>query len=170
MFLPCWRALGSLALILSPTTLKEFEGHGFQPHRLLKSFVVTLKGKIFLVDIKVVDAPLDYNFLLGHSWFYVMIVIACSVFRILQFLHQRNIIIVDQLEYITPYLNNVTTNNVPFLGQNNFESVGVGLLKDFLSHGGFSFSFSSHHAIFHIKHGFDLGATILQFISSFGST
>jgi len=59
-----------------------------------------------------------------------MIVIASSVFHILQFSHQGNIINVDQLEYTTPDLNNVTENNVPFLGQNNFESVGVGLLKD----------------------------------------
>jgi hypothetical protein len=78
----------------------------------------------------VVDAPLDYNLLLGHSWFYAMTVIASSVFRILRFPHQGKIIIVDQLEYTTPDLHNVATNNVPFLGHNGFESVGVGLLKD----------------------------------------
>jgi hypothetical protein len=130
MSFPCWRALGSPTLTPSPTTLKAFDGHGFQPHGLLQYFVVTLKGKTVSVDIEVVDVPLDYNLLLGHSWFYAMTVIASSVFRILRFPHQGNIIIVDQLEYTTPDLNNVTTNNVPFLGQNNFESVGVGLLKD----------------------------------------
>ena len=59
MSFPCWRALGSPALIPSQTTLKVFDGNGFQPHRLLKYFVMTLKGKIVLVDIEVVDAPLD---------------------------------------------------------------------------------------------------------------
>jgi hypothetical protein len=58
----------------SPTTLKAFDGHGFQPHRLLQYFTVTLKGKTISVDIEVVDAPLDYNLLLGHSWFYAMTV------------------------------------------------------------------------------------------------
>jgi len=53
-----------------------------------------------------------------------------SVFRILRFPHQGKIITVDQLEYTTPYLHNVAVNNVPFLGRNGFESVGVGLLKD----------------------------------------
>jgi hypothetical protein len=130
MYFPCWRALGSPTLTPSPTTLKAFDGHGFQPHGLLQYFIVTLKGKTVSVDIEVVDVPLDYNLLLGRSWFYAMTVIASSVFRILRFPHQGNIIIVDQLEYTTPDLNNVTTNNVPFLGQNNFESVGVGLLKD----------------------------------------
>jgi hypothetical protein len=32
MSFPCWRALGSPSLISSPTTLKAFDGHGFQPH------------------------------------------------------------------------------------------------------------------------------------------
>jgi hypothetical protein len=130
MSFPCWRALGSSTLTLSPTTLKGFHGHGFQPHEILQYFVVTLKGKTVSFDIKVVDVPLYYNFLLGHSWFYEMTTIAYSVFCILRFPHQGNIITIDQLEYTTPYLNNVTKNNVPFLGQNNFESVGVGLLKD----------------------------------------
>jgi hypothetical protein len=130
MSFPCWRALGSPKLTQSPTTLKAFDGHGFQPHRLLQYFTVTLKGKTVSVDIEVVDAPLDYNLLLGHSWFYAMTVITSSMFHILRFPHQGKIIIVDQLDYITPDLHNVAVNNVPFLGQSSLESVGVGLLKD----------------------------------------
>jgi hypothetical protein len=83
MSLPCWRALGSLALISSPTNLKVFDGHGFQPHGLLKSFTMTLKSKTILVDIEVVDAPLDYNLLLARSWFYAMTVLTSSMFHIL---------------------------------------------------------------------------------------
>jgi len=130
MYFPCWRALHSLALIPSPTSLKFFDGHGFQPHGVLKSFIVTLKDKNVLFHIKVVDAPLDYNFLLGHSWFYAMTLVASSVFCILRFPRQGKIIIVDKLEFKTPDLSNVATNNLPFLGHNNFESVGVGILKD----------------------------------------
>jgi hypothetical protein len=55
MYLSCWRAIGSPKLNQSPTTLKSFDGHGFQPHRLLQSFVVELKGKTIYVDIEVVD-------------------------------------------------------------------------------------------------------------------
>jgi hypothetical protein len=84
---PCWRSQGSPKLISSPTTLKVFDGRGFQPHGLLQYFVVTLKGKTILVDIEVVDVPLDYNLLLGHSWFYAMIVVASAVFCVLRFLH-----------------------------------------------------------------------------------
>jgi hypothetical protein len=83
MSLPCWRALGSPTLTQYHTTLKVFDGCGFQPHRLLQYFVVTLKGKIVSLDIEVVDAPLDYNLLLGHTWFYAMTVITYLVFCIL---------------------------------------------------------------------------------------
>jgi hypothetical protein len=82
-YFPYCRALSYPTLTPSPTTLKEFDGHGFQPHRLLQYFVVTLKGKTISVDIEVVDAPLDYNLLLGRSWFYAMTIISSSMFRIL---------------------------------------------------------------------------------------
>jgi hypothetical protein len=76
--------------------------------------------------------PLDYNFFLGHSWFYAMTIITSLVFCILQFPHQGKIVTVDQLDYCTPDLHNSSANNVPFLGHSSleYESVGVGLLKD----------------------------------------
>jgi hypothetical protein len=80
----------------------------------------------------VVDAPMDYNLLLGHSWFYAMTIVTSLVFRILQFPHQGKIVIVDQLDYCTPDLNNFVMKTICFLGQSNlnYESVGGGLLKD----------------------------------------
>jgi hypothetical protein len=83
MSLSCWRALSSPKFNQSPTTLKAFYGCGFHTHRILQYFTVTLKGKKIPVDIEVVDAPLDYNLLLGHSWFYAMIAVASTVFHIL---------------------------------------------------------------------------------------
>jgi hypothetical protein len=71
MSFPCWRTLGSPTLSQSPTTLKEFDGRGFQPHGLLQYFAVTLKGKLFRLISKWL-MPLDYNLLLGCSWFYAM--------------------------------------------------------------------------------------------------
>jgi hypothetical protein len=61
-----------------------------------------------------------------------MIVVASSIFLLLQFPHQGKIVIVDQLDYCTLDINNHSKNNIPFLGHSNFEyeSVGVGLLKD----------------------------------------
>ena len=130
MYFPFWRVIGSPKLTSSLTTLKVFDGRIFQPHRLLLYFTVTLKGKTISIDIEVVDVPLDYNLLLGCSWFYAMTVIASSVFRILRFPHQEKIITAVHLDYTTPYLHNAAANNVPFLGHSGFESVEVGLLKD----------------------------------------
>jgi hypothetical protein len=47
-----------------------------------------LGGKTMCVDVEVVDAPLDYNLLLGHSWTYAMQVVVATVFQVLLFPHE----------------------------------------------------------------------------------
>jgi hypothetical protein len=91
-----------------------------------------LGGKTIIVDVEVVDAPLDYNLLLGRSWFYSMTFVASSVFRCVQFPHQGKIVTVDQLDFFAADAHAPATNNIPFLGDHKitYESVGVGLLKD----------------------------------------
>ena len=42
MSLSCWRAIGSPKINHSPTTLKDFDGHGFQPYGLLPVIDVEL--------------------------------------------------------------------------------------------------------------------------------
>jgi hypothetical protein len=93
---------------------------------------VELKGIHVFVIIEVVDAPLDYNLLLGHTWFYEIPIITSSLFHLLQFLYQWKIMIIDQLDSYMPDINNQLANNVPFLGHFNleYESVGVGLHND----------------------------------------
>ena len=49
--------------------------------------------------MEVVDAPLDYNLLLGRSWSYVITAVVSSVFRFIMFPHQGNIVKVDQPSY-----------------------------------------------------------------------
>jgi hypothetical protein len=69
MSLACWKGLKSPALKKSPTMLRAFDGRGFHPHGILQSLPIHLGGKNVTVDVEVVDAPLDYNLLLGRSWF-----------------------------------------------------------------------------------------------------
>jgi hypothetical protein len=132
MSLAYWKGLKSPALNKSPTMLRAFDGQGFHPHVLLQSLAVQLGGKTVTVDVEVVDAPLDYNLLLGRSWFCTMTVVASSVFQCVQFTHQGKIVTVDQLDLCTPEARVPVTNNIPFLGDHlvTYESVGVGLLKD----------------------------------------
>ena len=78
--LSCWKALGSPELVTSPMTLKVFYGRGFQPHGLISALAVELGGGNRFIQVEVVDAPLDYNLLLGRNWFYSMTVVASTVF------------------------------------------------------------------------------------------
>jgi hypothetical protein len=90
-----------------------------------------LGGKTDIVDVEVVDAPLDYNLLLGRSWFYAMTVISSSVFRCVEFPHQGKIVTVDHLDFCMTDAHAPSTKNIPFLGDHKitYESVGVGFLK-----------------------------------------
>ena len=80
MSLSCWRAIGSSDINQSLTTLKAFDGHGFKPYGILNYFPVEMGDKTMSIDIKVVDDPLDYNLLLGHSWFYALSAVSSSIF------------------------------------------------------------------------------------------
>jgi hypothetical protein len=48
--------------------LKVFDSHSFKPHGIIIDFIVKLGVKTISIEVEVVDAPLDYNILLGISW------------------------------------------------------------------------------------------------------
>ena len=72
MSLSCWRAIGSLEINRFPTTLKDFDGCRFQHYGLLPAIHVELGGNSVSIHIEFINAPLDYNLLLGCNWFYAM--------------------------------------------------------------------------------------------------
>ena len=106
---------------------------------------VELGGKIVSIQVEVVDAPLDYNLLLGRNWFYAMTVVTFTVFRTLQFPHLGRIVTIDQLDLCTPDVTTPTTNNISLLGQSPppYQSIRVGMLKDSALMGVFSSTHSS---------------------------
>jgi len=73
-----------------------------QPLDMYCKCLVTLAGKTIHVDIKVIDAPLNYNILLGRSYIYAMLAIASAVFRKMCFPHEGKIVTIDQLTYYEP--------------------------------------------------------------------
>jgi hypothetical protein len=115
----------------SNTMLKEFDGHMFQPHGIITTFPIELGGKTIFVEVEVVDSPLEYNLLLGHTWFYEMMTFISSVFQVLHFPHQGNIITIDQLAFYTLNLRTNAGSNVPFVGdsKSDYMSVGVRMFK-----------------------------------------
>ena len=56
----------------SATMLTTFYGRSFQPHGILPSLKVHFGEKTIAIEVEVVDAPLDYNLLLGRNWMYSM--------------------------------------------------------------------------------------------------
>jgi hypothetical protein len=102
MSLACWKAIGQPGLSLSPTLLMEFDGRSFRPHGIIPSFPVQLGGKTMCVKVEVVDAPLDYNLLLGRIWTYAMHAVVATVFWVLCFPHEGQIVTIDQLSFSHP--------------------------------------------------------------------
>ena len=80
MSLACWKGLSSPTLSLSMNMLTTFDGRSFRPHGILPSLKVHLGGKTVAIEVEVVDAPLDYNLLLGRNYMYNMQVVASSIF------------------------------------------------------------------------------------------
>ena len=67
MSFSCWKGIGSPELSKSTTMLTIFYGRLFRPHGILPSLKVRLGGKTVAIEVEVVDAPLDYNLLLGRN-------------------------------------------------------------------------------------------------------
>ena len=97
MSLSCWKGLGSPMLSQSSNMLTTFDGRSFQPHGILASLEVQLGGKTVVIEVEVVDAPLNYNLLLGRNWMYNMQSIASSLLRVVCFLFNGKIITIDQM-------------------------------------------------------------------------
>jgi hypothetical protein len=95
MSLVYWKAISSSTLSKSSNMLTAFDGHSFCPHGILPAFSVQLGGKTVEVEVEVFDAPLDYNLLLGRNWTYAMVIIVSSIFRVLCFPHQGDIVTIN---------------------------------------------------------------------------
>ena len=85
MSLAYWKGLCSPTLSKSRTMLNSFDGRSFWSHGILPSLEVQLGGKTMLIEVKVVDAPLDYIILLGRNWIYNMKAIVSSLFSMIFF-------------------------------------------------------------------------------------
>ena len=82
MYLACWKGLGSPELSKFGTMLTAFDGRSFHPHGILPSLKVCLGEKTIAIEVEVVDAPLDYNLLLGRNWIYAMKAVVSSVIHV----------------------------------------------------------------------------------------
>jgi hypothetical protein len=97
-----WQKLDSPELVPFSITLRAYDGRPSSPEGLFQNFPIELGGKTILIDIEVIDAPLDYNILFGCSYMYDMKVVASFLFRTMMFPHNGKIVTIDQLTHYEP--------------------------------------------------------------------
>jgi hypothetical protein len=110
-----WKKLGSPELVPSAITLRAYDGRPSSPEGLFQNVPVELGGKTILIDIEVIDAPLDYNILFGRSYMYAMKAVASSVFRTMMFPHNGKIITIDQITHYEPNHSTNIDNILPLV-------------------------------------------------------
>jgi hypothetical protein len=80
------------------------------------------------IEVEVVDAPLNYNLLLGRIWTYSMQAMVATFFWVLLFPHKGLIVTIDQLSFSRPDPSS-GASTVPMIDnpQPNVINVGFGL-------------------------------------------
>jgi hypothetical protein len=145
MSLVYWKSLNSPTLSQSPTMLTAFDGHSFRPHDIHPRFLVQLGGKMVEADVEVVDAPLDYNLLLGRNWNYAMTAIVSSFFLTLCFPHDGKIMMIDQFSFAYASPNASVGPSIPVIenSQSTTQNIGVRMYSSLM--GTFDFMAPVHH-------------------------
>jgi hypothetical protein len=95
---------------------------------------VELGGKTILIDIEVIDAPLDYNILFERNYMYAIKEVASSVFQKMMFPHNGNIVTIDQVSHYEPNPSANLDNILPLIHTNPYAyplvEMGPGIFKD----------------------------------------
>ena len=79
--------------------LRAFDGRHCSPLGILPNFPIELGGKMVLINVVVMDGPIDCNILMGHDFIYAMSVVVSSLFRVMIFPHEGHIITIDKISY-----------------------------------------------------------------------
>lgn len=92
-----WKSLGFPKLLATDSQLLGYDRRPSEYMGVLPQLPIILGGKIVLINMMVVDHPLDFNMLLMHDFVYAMNLVLYSLFRVMYFPHNRNIVTIDQL-------------------------------------------------------------------------
>jgi hypothetical protein len=129
-----WQMLGSHELIPSAITLRAYDGRPSSPEGFFQNVPVELRGKTILIDIEVINAPLDYNILFGRSYMYAMKEVASSIFWSMMFPHNGKIVTIDQVSHYEPNPSANIDNILPLIHTSHdaypLIKMGLGIFKD----------------------------------------
>ena len=80
----------------------DFNRRPTAPLGILHHLHITLEGETICIDVMVVQGPLDFNLLLGRDYVYTMKFVVYTLFRLMHFPHDGNIVTIDQLSFVKP--------------------------------------------------------------------
>ena len=108
-----------------------------------------------------VDAPLDYNLLLGRNWMYSMQVVASSLFHVVCFPFNGKIVMIDQTTFKNLSVTASPGASIPIVEHSQPEtgSVGVGMYPSLMGR------FSCPASILMIGYSFGEASTSMRSVS-----
>ena len=80
-------------------TLHAYDVHPSQLHGIFRNVDLNLASKLVLINIEVVNAPIYYNILLGHSYMYTIRAINLTIFCLMMFPHEGKIMTIYYITY-----------------------------------------------------------------------
>jgi hypothetical protein len=92
-----WKVLGYPKLVSASHELLGFDKCPSEYLGVLPQLPILLGGKTVLVDVIVVQGPLDFNMLLRRDYVYAMNVVVSTLFQVMHFPHNGIIVTIDQL-------------------------------------------------------------------------
>jgi hypothetical protein len=110
-----WQKLGSPELIPFAITLRAYDGRPSSLEGIFQNVPIEIRGKTILIDIEVINTPLDYNILFGRSYMYAMKAVASFMFQTMMFPHNRKIITIDQVSHYEPNPSANIDNILPLI-------------------------------------------------------
>jgi len=75
-----WQDIGSPKLVLDTNQLLVFDRIPHEALGILPQWPIMVGGKVFLVDMNVMDGPLDFNMIIGHVYVYSMNIMVSMIF------------------------------------------------------------------------------------------
>ena len=96
-----WKDLGSPQLVPATNQILAFNCRPTAPLWILPHFPITLGGKIVCIDVMVVEGPLYVNMRFGRDYVYAMKAVVSTLFRVMHFPHDGNIVTIDYLSFVT---------------------------------------------------------------------
>jgi hypothetical protein len=108
-----WKVLGSPELVSASHELLAFDRCPSEYLWILPQLPISLGGETILVDVIVVQGPLDFNMLLEGDYVYSMNVVVSMLFQGMHFHHNGSIVTIDQLASDNHHLNSALVQAAP---------------------------------------------------------